>query len=153
MIPVSPQLAYARYASPQLGGPAGEARVAPDGRSTDLASPRTGSPPNAGEARLGSPDGNRPSRTAGTLVDEPVERRILGLPVTAIVIAGVLLALVALAGIVIPRPGRRAHARERDVSAAVRVPAEREAPVGEHNSGSARGRDTRVAVSSASREK
>jgi hypothetical protein len=111
LIPVSPQLGYAQDATPQLGGPAGEARLAPDGRSDELASPRTGSQPNAGEVRPGSPDGHRPSRTAGTLGDEPVERQILGLPVTAIVIAGVLLALVALAGIVIPRPGRRAHAR------------------------------------------
>jgi hypothetical protein len=109
---MSPQLAYAQDATPQLGGPAGEARFAPDGRSAELASPRTGSQPNPGEVRPGRPDGDRPSRTAGTLVDEPVERRILGLPVTAaIVIARVLLALVALAGIVIPRSGRRAHAQ------------------------------------------
>lgn len=112
LIPISPRFAYAQYAAPQLGGPAGEARLAPDDRSAELASPRTGSQPNVGEVRPGSPDGDRPSRTAGTLVDEPVERRILGLPVTAaIVIAGVLLALVALTGIVIPRPGRRAHAQ------------------------------------------
>jgi hypothetical protein len=71
-----------------------------------------GAQPNP-EVRPGSPDGDSSSRTAGRLVEEnEVERRILGLPVTAVlVIAAVLVALLALAWLVIPRPGRRHEAR------------------------------------------
>ena len=60
-----------------------------------------GSEPNAGEVRPGNSEGNAPSASAGTLLRGPVERRILGLPVTAaIVIGGVIVAL-ALAGFAI----------------------------------------------------
>ena len=43
---------------------------------------------------------------------DPVERRILGLPVTAVlVIAVVILGLFALAGLILPRARRRRQAR------------------------------------------
>jgi hypothetical protein len=71
-----------------------------------------GSEPNAGEVRPGNREGNAPSASAGTLLRGPVERRILGLPVTAaIVIVGVIVAL-ALAVFAIQR-GRRAGQRRR----------------------------------------
>jgi hypothetical protein len=48
----------------------------------------------------------------GTLVRDPVEHRIFGLPVAAaILIGGVLAALLVFAGVMIPRSRRRAHAR------------------------------------------
>jgi hypothetical protein len=57
-------------------------------------------------------DGDSPSASAGRLAKEPVERRILGLPVTAVlVIAAVILGLVALAGLVVPSARRRSRAR------------------------------------------
>lgn len=58
------------------------------------------------------PTGDSPSAAAGRLVRDPVERRILGLPVsTALVVAGALLALLVLAGVVLPRARRRDRAR------------------------------------------
>lgn len=71
-----------------------------------------GAQPNPEEVRPGSAEGDSPSASAGTLARRPVDRRILGLPVTtAIVIGGVILALLALAGFVVSRPGRRRRAR------------------------------------------
>jgi hypothetical protein len=70
-----------------------------------------GTQPNPGEVRPSSPDGDAPAASAGTLAHLPA-RRILGLPVTtALVIAGVLVALTVLAGIVIPSAARRRRPR------------------------------------------
>ena len=72
----------------------------------------SGTGPGGQEVRPGSPDGDSPSASAGRIAKEPVERRILGLPVTAIlVIAAVILGIVALAGVILPRTRRRARAR------------------------------------------
>jgi hypothetical protein len=72
----------------------------------------SGTGPGGQEIRPGSPEGDSPSASAGRIAREPVERRILGLPVTAaLVIAAVILAIVALAGLVVPRSRRRARAR------------------------------------------
>jgi hypothetical protein len=70
-----------------------------------------GGQPNPAEVRPGSPDGDAPSASAGQLLRNP-QPRILGLPVnTALMIGGVLLALLLLAWIVIPaaRSSRRAR--------------------------------------------
>jgi hypothetical protein len=70
--------------------------------------PDSGTGPGGQEIRAGSPDGDSPSASAGRIAKGPVERRILGLPVNAVlVIAAVILGLVALAGTVIPSSRRR----------------------------------------------
>jgi hypothetical protein len=71
-----------------------------------------GTGPGGQEVRPGNRDGDAPSASAGRIAREPVERRILGLPVTTVlVIAAVILGLVALAGAVVPGARRRARAR------------------------------------------
>jgi hypothetical protein len=66
-----------------------------------------GAQPNADEVRPGNRDGDVPSASAGDLVTKP-GRRLLGLPLTAVLaIAGLLVALTILAKVVIPVPGRR----------------------------------------------
>jgi hypothetical protein len=70
-----------------------------------------GAQPNANEVRPGSRDGDAPSAAAGDIVAKP-GRRVLGVPVnTVLVIAGVLVLLLVVAGIVIPSAGRRQRAR------------------------------------------
>ena len=66
-----------------------------------------GAQPNAGEVRAGSRDGDQPSASAGEL--RPREaRRIFGLPVTAaLIIAAAIIAIVAIAGFVVPESRRR----------------------------------------------
>ena len=93
-----------------LAGPAA-AQVVPPPAKGDRDAVQHGAQPNPGEVRPGTRDGDAPSAAAGELVTTQ-ERRILGLPVTtALVVAGVLIALAVLAGIVIPRAGRRQRAR------------------------------------------
>jgi len=71
-----------------------------------------GGQPNPAEVRPGSPDGDQPSAAAGRLVRDPGARRVLGLPVnTALVIGGILMALLVLAWIVIPAARRENRAR------------------------------------------
>jgi len=71
-----------------------------------------GGQPNPAEVRPGSPDGDSPSAAAGRLVRDSQTRRVLGLPVnTALIIGGILLALLVLAGIVIPASRRGTRAR------------------------------------------
>ncbi|HEU4369784.1 MAG TPA: hypothetical protein VFV05_16300 [Methylomirabilota bacterium] len=69
-----------------------------------------GAQPNPDEVRPGNRDGDAPSAAAGELVHKS-EHRVLGLPVTTVlVVVGALLALAILAGLVIehrrrnPRP-------------------------------------------------
>jgi len=70
-----------------------------------------GAQPNPNEVRPGSRDGDAPSAAAGDIIAKP-GRRVLGLPVNSVlVIAGVLLVLLIVAGIVIPSAGRRQRAR------------------------------------------
>jgi hypothetical protein len=93
-----------------LAGPAA-AQVVPPPAKSDRNAVQHGAQPNPSEVRPGSTDGDAPSAAAGQLVTKPA-RRILGLPVTtALVVAGVLLALAILAGIVIPSASRRQRAR------------------------------------------
>jgi hypothetical protein len=66
-----------------------------------------GAQPNAGEVRPGSRDGDQPSASAGEIRPREV-RRIFGLPVTtALLIAAAIIALVAIAGFVVPESRRR----------------------------------------------
>src|SRR3989441_4112548 len=70
-----------------------------------------GTQPNPAEVRPGNRDGDAPSAAAGELVTKPA-RRILGFPVdAALLIAGVLIALAVVAGIVIPGARRPERAR------------------------------------------
>jgi len=70
-----------------------------------------GTQPNPAEVRPGNRDGDAPSAAAGDLVTRP-GRRILGLPVdAALIIAGVIIVLAVIAGIVIPGARRRDRAR------------------------------------------
>ena len=70
-----------------------------------------GAQPNPAEVRPGNRDGDAPSAAAGDLVTRPA-RRILGLPVdAALIIAGVLVVLALVAGVVIPGARRRDCAR------------------------------------------
>jgi hypothetical protein len=70
-----------------------------------------GGQPNPAEVRPGNRDGDAPSAAAGDLVTRP-GRRILGLPVdAALLIAGALVVLALLAGVVIPGARRRDTAR------------------------------------------
>ena len=70
-----------------------------------------GSEPNAGEVRPGNRDGNAPSASAGTLLRDPVERRIFGLPVTAAIVIGGAIVALALAGFAIQRGRREGRAQ------------------------------------------
>jgi hypothetical protein len=71
-----------------------------------------GTGPGGQELRPGSADGDMPSASAGRIARDPVERRLLGLPVTAaLLIAAVILGLLALAGFVLPSARRRRQAR------------------------------------------
>src|SRR5262249_62181491 len=73
-----------------------------------------GTQPNPAEVRPGNRDGDAPSAAAGELVTRPA-RRILGLPVdAALVIAGVVIVLGVIAGLVIPGARRRNRARGGD---------------------------------------
>ena len=70
-----------------------------------------GAQPNPAEVRPGNRDGDAPSAAAGDLVTRR-DRRILGLPVdAALIIAGVVIVLALIAGIVIPGARRRDRAR------------------------------------------
>jgi hypothetical protein len=71
-----------------------------------------GTGPGGQELRPGSPDGDAPSASAGQLTRGSIERRVLGLPVsTALMIAAVILALLAVAGLVLPAARHRRQAR------------------------------------------
>ena len=70
-----------------------------------------GQQPNPAEVRPGNRDGDAPSASAGTVVARP-ETRIFGLPMTAaLLLGGVLITLLVVAGIAIPAARRRDRAR------------------------------------------
>ena len=67
-----------------------------------------GGQPNAGEVRPGNRDGDQPSASAGELRTREAQR-IFGLPISAaLIIAGVIIAIIAIAGFVVPQSRRRA---------------------------------------------
>jgi hypothetical protein len=87
------------------------AQVVPPPAKSDREPVQHGAQPNPAEIRPGSPDGDSPSAAAGDLVAKP-SRRILGLPLnTALLLGGVLVALVVVAGFVIPQAHRRRRAQ------------------------------------------
>ena len=87
------------------------AQVAPPSAKSDREAVQHGAQPNASEVRPGSREGDAPSAATGDLVTKP-GRRVLGLPVTAVLlIAGLLIVLVVVAGVVIPGASRRRRAR------------------------------------------
>ena len=70
-----------------------------------------GQQPNAAEVRPGNRDGDAPSASAGEMVRRPAQR-IFGLPVTAALLIGaVLIALVVVAGVIVPSARRRERPR------------------------------------------
>jgi hypothetical protein len=103
-----PLAAAAQGARPPSAGADGSAR--PDTRDKDAV--QHGAQPNPEEVRPGSRDGDSPSAAAGDVVRNPTPRRIFGLPVNAaLLIGGVLVVLLVLAGVVIPNSRRRERAR------------------------------------------
>jgi hypothetical protein len=87
------------------------AQVVPPPAKGDREAVQHGAQPNAEEVRQGNRDGDAPSAAAGDLVTKPAQR-ILGFPLTtALVVAGVLLVLIAVAGLVIPQANRRRRAQ------------------------------------------
>jgi len=97
-------------ALPLLIGPAA-AQIAPPLAKSDRSAVEHGAQPNAGEVRPGNAEGDAPSAAAGDLVTRQ-PRRVLGLPVTtALVLAGVVVGLLVMAGVVIPGASRRRGAR------------------------------------------
>jgi uncharacterized iron-regulated membrane protein len=105
------RLARAGPDQPAAAQPAAEPQR-PEPARLEPPAMRHGAQPNPQEVRPGSPQGDAPSAAVGTLVREQEERRFLGLPVNAVlVIAGVLVAVLALAGIALPRARRRHRAR------------------------------------------
>ena len=87
------------------------AQVVPPPAKADRDPVQHGAQPNPEEVRPGSRDGDAPSAAAGDLVAKPA-RRILGLPITTVLVVGaVLLALVVAAGVLIPEASRRRRAR------------------------------------------
>ena len=96
----------AQYSNPPLPSPA------PPAAKSDKAPVEHGSRPDPGAVRPGNRDGDQPSASAGDLVRDAKEHRIFGLPVNAaLVIAGVIIALFVVAGVVIPASRRRDRAR------------------------------------------
>lgn len=70
-----------------------------------------GARPDPGHVRPGSPDGDAPSAAVGELQPRP-PRRILGLPVNAVlIVSGVLVGLLIVAWIIMPSTRRRDRAR------------------------------------------
>lgn len=98
------------FAASMLITPA-TAQVVPAPAKGDREPVQHGAQPNPNEVRPGSRDGDAPSAAAGDLVSRPA-RRVLGLPVTTVlVLAGALVALAVLAGVFIPSAARRRRAR------------------------------------------
>jgi hypothetical protein len=120
VVGLAPMTAPTPVAAATLGAPVMLAQAAGINRETGLpgsAGPKDdgvvqrGGQPNAGEVRPGNADGNSPSASAGTLRPEQA-RRIFGLPVTAALQIGVVIAaILAFAGIAVPSARRRARAR------------------------------------------
>jgi len=89
-----------------------DSRIAPPPAKSDDRPVQHGAQPNPLEVRPGSPQGDAPSAAVGTLERDRVERRVLGLPITAVLVIGaVLIAILALVGLVVPRARRRDRAR------------------------------------------
>ena len=99
-----------------LAQPAGEnrqtGRPGSAGPKDDGSAIQRSTQPDPADVRPGNRDGDNPSASSGDLVPRTAEHRILGLPVTvALLLAGVIVVLLVIAGIIIPETRRRARAR------------------------------------------
>jgi hypothetical protein len=102
--------AHAQSTSPAAGENRATGSPGSAGDKSDGSAVQHGAQPNPAEVRPGNRDGDAPSASVGTVVNDPVERRVLGLPITtAMVIGGVILAIVVLGGVAIPRARRGAR--------------------------------------------
>jgi hypothetical protein len=100
------EVVFAQYVTPTPAPPA--APAAKDDRTPV----EHGSRPDPGAVRPGNEAGDHPSAAAGELVRRDTPRRVFGLPVsTALVLAGAVIGLLVLAGIVIPGARRRREAQ------------------------------------------
>ncbi len=106
-----PVTAAAQSSSPAAGMNQAQGRPGSAGPKDDGSVTQRPGQPNPAEVRPGNADGDAPSASAGTLT-RPGAPRVLGMPVSAvIVIAGVIVALFVIAGLVIPGARRRERAR------------------------------------------
>lgn len=111
MLVVAPAVAQAADRAPAAGQNREQGAPGSAGGSRDGTAVQHGAQPNAGEVRPGSRDGDAPSASAGTVVKRPLDRRIFGLPVNAVMVIGAtIIAIVVVAGLVVPTR-RRARAR------------------------------------------
>ena len=100
------EVVCAQYVTPTPAPPA--APAAKDDRTPV----EHGSRPDPGAVRPGNEAGDHPSAAAGDLLRRDTPRRVFGLPVNAaLILAGTLIALLVLAGILIPGARRRREAR------------------------------------------
>lgn len=111
MLAVGPAFAQSPDRAPAAGANREQGAPGSAGSGSDRSAVQHGAQPNAGEVRPGSRDGDSPSASAGTVVKRPIDRRIFGLPVNAVMVIGAaIVAIVLVAGLVVP-PRRRARAR------------------------------------------
>jgi hypothetical protein len=87
------------------------AQVTPPPAKSDREPVQHGAQPNPDEIRPGNRDGDAPSAATGDLVAKP-GRRVFGLPVTAaVIVGGLFVALLLVAGVAIPAAARRRRAQ------------------------------------------
>jgi hypothetical protein len=111
MLAVVPAFAQTPDRAPAAGQNREQGAPGSAGGSSDRSAVQHGAQPNAAEVRPGTRDGDSPSASAGTVVKRPVDRRIFGLPVNAVMLIGAaIIAIVVVAGLVVPTR-RRARAR------------------------------------------
>jgi hypothetical protein len=113
MLVVAPAFVHAQATdrAPAAGQNREQGAPGSAGTSRDGSAVQHGAQPNAAEVRPGTRDGDAPSASAGSVVKRPIDRRIFGLPVNAIMVIGAaIIAIVVVAGLVIPSR-RRARAR------------------------------------------
>jgi len=111
MLAVGPAFAQSPDRAPAAGANREQGAPGSAGSGSDRSAVQHGAQPNAGEVRPGSRDGDSPSASAGTVVKRPIDRRIFGLPVNAVMVIGAaIVAIVLVAGLVVPTR-RRARAR------------------------------------------
>lgn len=97
------EVVFAQYVTPTPAPPAAK---------SDRTPVEHGSRPDPGAVRPGNEAGDHPSAAAGELVRRETPSRIFGLPVTAaLVLAGIVIGLLVIAGFVIPGARRRRVAR------------------------------------------
>jgi hypothetical protein len=111
MLAVAPAFAQSPDRAPAAGANREQGAPGSAGGGSDRSAVQHGAQPNAAEVRPGTRDGDAPSASAGSVVKRPMDRRIFGLPVNALMLIGAaIIAIVVVAGLVVPTR-RRARAR------------------------------------------